>query len=205
MFTRHRVKHRTAGVWDECKSHMEEKDLHYYLTGPRHIHASSPLYSASCFITPHHPKSRFEYSWAIPPTLTGEDGHPVFHTIINRSDKPASNHIAPDKDLLVPDASVNYDNHFPDQLSRALDVCAFQLSQHLKGKWYHALRKATATNPLFDIVSINPNHPTVHMFPMKEPTKVTISEARYYGSPMNKWHTWEPRNVLSTPPDTSTR
>ena len=108
---------------------------------------------------PHHPKRRFEDRWAIPPTLTGDDGHPVFHTIMNRSDGPTSNHVERNEDLPVPDAPVDYDDPFPGQPSRALDVRAFQLTQHLRGKWYHALRKATATDSLFDIVSKNSNHP----------------------------------------------
>ena len=58
------------------------------------------------------------------------------------------------------DAPVDYDNPFPEQPSRALDIRAFQLSQHLKGKWYNSLRKATSSDPLFDIVSQNPNHPS---------------------------------------------
>ena len=160
MSTRHRAKHWTACVWDECESHMEGKDRHYYPPGPRLIPAASPLYSSSCFITRYHPKRRFEDRWAIPPTLTGEDGHPVFHTIINRSDGPASNHIAPDEDLPVPDAPVDYDDPFPDQPSRALNIRAFQPSEHLKGKWYNSLRKATTTDPPFDLVSKIPNHPS---------------------------------------------
>ena len=111
-------------MWDECKTHMEGKDRHYYPSVPHHIPASSPLYSASCFITPHHSKRRFQDRWAIPPTLTGDDGHPVFHPIINSSDGPTSNHVEPDEDLPVPDAPVDYDDPFPDQVSRALDVLA---------------------------------------------------------------------------------
>ena len=162
MSTEHRAKHWTACVWDECESHMEGKDCHYYSSGPCHIPAPCPLYlpSESCFIPPHHPKRRFEDRSAIPSTLTGHDGHPVFHTIINRSDGPVSNHISTDEDLPVPDASVNYDDPFPDQPSRALDACAFPLTLHLTGKWYHTLRKATATYLLFDIVSNNCNHPS---------------------------------------------
>ena len=83
--TGHRAKHWPECVWDECETHMEEKDRQYYPSGPRHIPASSTLYSASCFFTPHHPKRRFQDRWAISPTLTGEDGHPVLHTIINTS------------------------------------------------------------------------------------------------------------------------
>ena len=86
MSTGHRAKHWTACVWDECETHMEGKDRHHHPPRPRHIPAPNPPYSASCFITPHHPKPRFEDGWAIPPTLTGDDGHPVFHTIINISD-----------------------------------------------------------------------------------------------------------------------
>ena len=139
MSTGHRAKHWTACVWDECESHMEAKDRHYYPSGPRRISTPSPLYSASCFIAPHHPKRRFEARWAIPPTLTGDDRHSVFHTMINRSDGPASNHISPDEDLPVPDAPVAYDDSFPDQPSRTLDIRAFQLTQHLKGNWYNTL------------------------------------------------------------------
>ena len=141
-----------------AKTHMDGKDRHYYPSGPRHIPTPSPLYCASCFITPHHPKRRFEDRWAIPPTLTGDDGHSVFHTITNTSGGPTLNHISPDEDLLVADAPGDYDDPFPDQPARPLDVRAFQLTQHLKGKWYHALRKATATDPLFDIISRNSNH-----------------------------------------------
>ena len=147
-------------MWDESESRMEEKDCHYYASGPRHIPTPSPLYSASCFITSHHPKHRFEDKWALPPNLTGDDGYPVFHTIINSSDRPASNHISSDDDLPVPDAPEDYDDPFPDQPSRALDIRAFQLTPHLKGKWYNAYRKATATDPLFDILSKNSNHPS---------------------------------------------
>ena len=57
--TGYRAKHWRACVWDEYESHMERKDRHYYLSGPRHIPASSLLFSVSCFITPHHPKRRF--------------------------------------------------------------------------------------------------------------------------------------------------
>ena len=45
---------------------------------------------------------------------------------------------------------------------------------------------------------------TVHMFPMKQPTKETISEAKSFALLMNKGHTWEPRNVSNTPLATST-
>ena len=118
---------------------MVGKDRQYDPSGPRHIPASSPLYSAACLITPHHRKRRFDARWAIPPTLTGDNGHPVFQTIISRSDRPMSNHISPDEDLSVPDAPFDYDDPFPDEPSRALEVRAFQLTQHLKGKWNHAL------------------------------------------------------------------
>jgi len=57
--------------------------------------------------------------------------------------------------LMLP---VAYDDPFPDQPSRALDIHAFQLSQHLKGKWCNSLQKARASDPLFDIVSKSPNH-----------------------------------------------
>jgi len=117
-----------------------------------------PRYSTSCFLTPHHPKQRYENRWAIPPAFTDDDGYPVFHTIINKDSGPTSNHAAQEQNLPVPDAPVDYDDRFPDQPSRALDICAFQLSQHLKGKWYNSLRKATASDPLYDIVSKNPNH-----------------------------------------------
>ena len=112
--TGHRAEHWTACVWDECKTHIEGKDCHYYPSGPCHIPAPSPLYSTSYFIPPHHPKRRFEDRWSIPATLPGEHGHPVFHTIINRSDGPTSNHIAPDDDLPFSDATVIYSDPFPD-------------------------------------------------------------------------------------------
>ena len=160
MSTGHRAKHWAQCLWDECESHIEGKDRHYYLSGPRHIPASSHLYSTSCFITPHHPKRRYEDKWAIPPAFTDDDGYPVFHTIINKDNGPTSNHAAQEEDLPVADAPVDYDDPFPDQPSRALDIRAFQLSQHLKAKWYNSLRKATASDPLFDIVSKNPNHPS---------------------------------------------
>ena len=126
--TGHKAKHWTACVWDECETHMEGKDRHDYPSGPRHIPASSPLYSGSCFITRHHPQRRFEDRWVIPSTLTGDDGYPVFHTIINRSDGPTSDHISPDGDLPVPDGPVDYDDPFTDQPSRALDVRDIQLT-----------------------------------------------------------------------------
>jgi len=63
---------------------MEGKDRHYYPSGPYHIPAPTPLYSTSCFITPHHPKRRYENRWAIPPAFTDDDGYQVFHTIITR-------------------------------------------------------------------------------------------------------------------------
>ena len=159
MSTGHRAKHWSFCVWDECDVHMDEKDRHYYPSGPRDIPAPSPLYSTSCFITPHHPKRRQEDRWAIPPAFTDDNGYPVFHTIINRDKKQSSNHAA-QEDLPVPDAPVDYDDLFNDGPSRALDVRAFQLSQHLKGKWYNSLRKATVSDPLFDIVSKNSNHPS---------------------------------------------
>ena len=61
----------------------------------------------------------------IPATLTGDNRDLVFHTIINRSDTPASNHPALDKNLRVPDTPGNFNDHLPDQPSRALDVLAF--------------------------------------------------------------------------------
>jgi len=158
--TGHRAKHWAHCVWDECEFHMEGKDCHYYPSGPRHIPASSPPYSTSCFITSHHPKRRYEDRWAIPPTFTDDDGYLVFHTIINKDSGPTSNHGAQEEDLPVPDTPVDYDNPFPEQPSRACDIRAFQLSQHLKGKWYNSLRKATASDPLYDIVSKNPKHPS---------------------------------------------
>ena len=158
--TGHSAKHWKGCVWDECETHMEGKHCHYYPSGPHHIPASRPLNSASCFITPHHPKRRFEDIWAIPSTLTSEDEHPVLHTIINRTEEPVSNHIAPDEDCPVTDAPLDHDDPFPDQPARALNVRAFQLSQYLKGKWFNALCKATARDSLFDIVKKNPNHPS---------------------------------------------
>jgi len=56
MSTGHRATPWAQCVWDEYESHMEGKPRHNYSSGPRHIPASSPLYSTSCFITPHHPK-----------------------------------------------------------------------------------------------------------------------------------------------------
>ena len=159
MSTTHRAKHWSFCVWYECDVHMDGKDRHYYPSGPRAIPVSRPLYSTSCFVAPHHPKRRYEDRWAIPPPFTDDNGYPVFHTIINRDNEHSSNHAA-QEDLLVPDAPVDYDDPFPDEPSRALDVRAFQLSQHLKGKWYNSLRKATASDPLFDIVSKNANHPS---------------------------------------------
>jgi len=44
----------------------------------------------------------------------------------------------------------------------------------------------------------------VHMSLMKPPTRDTTYEAKLFELPMNRWHTWEPRSVTSTPPDTST-
>jgi len=139
---------------------MEGKDHHYYPSGSRHIATPCPLYSTSCFITPHHPKRRYEDKWAIPPAFTDDNGYPVFHTIINKENDSSSNHAAQEEDLPVPDAPVDYDDPFPDQCTRALDVRAFQLSQHLKGNWYNCLRKATVSDPLFHIVSKNHNHPS---------------------------------------------
>lgn len=139
---------------------MEGNNPHNYPSGPRHIPASSPFYSASSFIIPHHPKHWFDDRWIISPTLIGGDGHPVFHTIINWTDWPASNHIASEDDLSVLDALVDYDDTLPDQISRTLDICTFQLSQYLNGYWYNPLRIATATDSLFDIVNTNPNHPS---------------------------------------------
>ena len=48
MSTGHRAKYWTACVGDECESHMEGKDRHYYPSGPHHIPTPSPLYFASC-------------------------------------------------------------------------------------------------------------------------------------------------------------
>ena len=83
MSTRHRAKHRSFCVWDECNIYMDGKDRHYYPSGPRDISAPSPLYSTSYFITLHHPKRGHEDRWAIPPAFTDDNGYPVFHTIIN--------------------------------------------------------------------------------------------------------------------------
>jgi len=58
--TGHRTKHWAQCVWDECESHMEGKDHHHYPSAPHHIPASISLYSTSCFITPHHPKRRYD-------------------------------------------------------------------------------------------------------------------------------------------------
>ena len=113
---------------------MDGKDRHYYPSGPPDIPVSRPLYSTSCFITPHHPKRRQEDRWAIPPPFTYDNGYPVFHTIINKDNRQSSNHAAYE-DLPVPDTPVDYDDPFPDEPSRAIDVRAFQLSKHLKGKW----------------------------------------------------------------------
>ena len=88
--------------------------------------------------------------------------------------------------------------------------------------WYHALRKATATDPLFDIVSKNSNHPSWILIdglllkraeddsrdcpyvPYKQVPKETTLGAIFFALPINKWHTWEPRNVSNTPLATST-
>ena len=56
MSTAQRTKHWSFCVWDECDVHMDGKDHHYYPSGPRDIHVPRPLYSTSCFTTPHHPK-----------------------------------------------------------------------------------------------------------------------------------------------------
>ena len=45
---------------------------------------------------------------------------------------------------------------------------------------------------------------TVYRFPMKQPTKKNTSEAKFFALLMNKWHTWEPKNVSNTPLATST-
>jgi len=120
MSTRHTAKHWAQCVWDECESYMEGKDRHYYSSGPHHIPASSPIYSTSCFISPHYPKRRYEDRWAIPPTFTDDDGYPVFHTIINKDSGPSSNHAAQEEDLQVPNAPVDYDDPFPDQPSSSV-------------------------------------------------------------------------------------
>jgi len=141
MSTGHRAKHCAQCVWEECESHMEGKLYHYYPSGPRHIPTPCPLYSPSCFITAHYPKRGHEDRWAIPPAFTNDDGYPVSHTINNKHSGPTSNHSVQKEDLPVPDVPVDYDDPFPNQPSTALDMRAFQLSQHLKGKWYNNLRK----------------------------------------------------------------
>jgi len=160
LSTGHRAKPWAQCVWDECECHMEGNDCHYYPSGPRHIPASSPLHSTSYFITLHHLKPKYEDRWAIPPVFTDDDGYPVFYTIINKDDGQSSNHATQVEDLPVPDSPVDYSDPFPDQPPRALDIHAFQLFQHLKVKWYNSLPKATASDPLYDIVSKNPNHPS---------------------------------------------
>ena len=77
---------------------------------------------------------------------------------MNKNIGPTTNHAPQEEDLPVPDAPVDYDDPFPDQPYRALDILAFPLSQHLKGKWYDSLRKATASDPLYDIIHKDPNH-----------------------------------------------
>jgi len=160
MYTEHRAKHGGQCVSDEYESHMEGKDHHHYPPGPCHVRTPSPLYSTSCFITPHHANRRYDNRWTISPAFTDDDGYPVFHTIINKDSGPTSNHASQEEDLPVPNAPVNYDDPFPDHPSRALDILAFQLSQHLKGKWYNSLPKATASDPLHGMVSKSPNHPS---------------------------------------------
>ena len=159
MSTAQRAKHWLFWVWEKWDFHMDRQNCHYYPCGPRDVPAPRPLYSTSCFITPHYPKRRYEDRWAIPPPFTDDNGYPVFHTVINRENEHSSNH-ATQEDLPIPDAPVDYDDPFPDEPSRGLDVPTFQLSQHLKGKWYNSLRKATASDPLLEIVSKIANHPS---------------------------------------------
>ena len=106
MSTAHRAKHWSLFVWDECDVHMDGKDRHYSPSGPRDIPVSSPLYSISCFITPHHPKRRYDDRWAIPPPHTDDNGYPVLHTIMNKDNGQSSNHAA-QEDLAVPDTPVD--------------------------------------------------------------------------------------------------
>ena len=127
MATAHRAKHWSFCEWDKCDVHMDGKERYYYPSGPHNIHVPRPLYSTSCFITPHNPKRRYEDRLAIPPPFTDDNGYPVFHTIINKENEHSSNH-ASQEDLPVPDAPVDYDDPFSDELSRALDIRTFQLS-----------------------------------------------------------------------------
>jgi len=60
-----------------------------------------------------------------PSRLYQDDGYLVFHTIINKDSGPTENHAAQGEGLLVPDANVHYDEPFPDQPSRAVDIRAF--------------------------------------------------------------------------------
>ena len=94
MSTGHRAKHWSFCVWDEWDVHMDGKNRHYYSSGPRDIPTPSPLYSTSCFITPHHPKRIYENRWAIPSAFTDDNGYPVFHTIINKDNGQSPNHAA---------------------------------------------------------------------------------------------------------------
>jgi len=119
-------------IWKEKTATITPLDLAISLPLAR-------IYSTTCFITPQHPKRRSEYCLAIPPTFTDEDGYLVFHTIMNKDGGPPRNHAAQEEDLLVCNAPVDYDDPFPDQPSRPLDITAFQLSQHLNPKWYNSL------------------------------------------------------------------
>jgi len=78
--------------------------------------------------------------------------------VIDSGNLPVAYSTSGEEDLPTPDAPMDYSDPFPDEPTKALDVRAFQLTTYLKGKWYHSNRKATQSDPLFDIVSQNDKH-----------------------------------------------
>jgi len=79
--------------------------------------------------------------------------------VIDSGSLPVAYSTSSKEDLPTPDAPMDYSDPFPDEPTKALNVRAFQLTTYVKGKWYNSIRKATQSDPLFEIVSKDDKHP----------------------------------------------
>ena len=86
-------------------------------------------------------------------------GYSVFYTMIERPKETAASIEDDGWGLPTPETPIDHDDPFLDQPSKALDLRAFQLANHMKGKWYDSIRKATANHPLLAVVKKAINHP----------------------------------------------
>ena len=153
---RHRDTNWHGCFWNECTTHLEEKQqADHYPLGPRDIPRPPPLYS-SALVTTLYPDapSRPGNLWALATDLTDEDGISIYQPLRVRNHVPDSQSYATGcvDTLPTPDAPLDYESPFFDPPSKSLDARAFQLNAHFKGRWYMAIMKETLDDPLYQVI-----------------------------------------------------